>query len=123
MIDEIRNLPAFRPTTYSPHQLQKVNVDLGHRLKLFRVAASLKQPELAKRLGVSANYVYMVESGRREPSREYVQNFSKEVDIPLSVIYLEPSTARNAKSRKLLEKVLALLAEYAQATGVKKGQA
>jgi transcriptional regulator with XRE-family HTH domain len=82
------------------------------------VAAGLKQAELASRLGVSTNYVYMVESGRREPSRDYVNRFSKTVDIPLSVIYLQPAKAKDAKTRKLLEKVLALLAQYAEATGV-----
>ena len=95
-------------------------MELGHRLKLFRVAAGLKQTELAERLGVKTNYVYMVESGRREPSLEYLTNFSKVVDIPMSVIFLEPSKAKDAKTRKLLEKVVTLLSEYADATGVKK---
>lgn len=98
-------------------------MDLGHRLKLFRVAAGLKQSELAEKLGVTKNYVYMVESGRREPSREFVANLSKAVDIPLSVIYLEPSKTKDTKVRKLLQKVITLLGEYAEATGVTKKHA
>jgi transcriptional regulator with XRE-family HTH domain len=93
-------------------------VELGHRLKLFRVAASLKQPELAERLGVSKNYVYMVESGRREPSLEYLKAFSKEVDVPLSLLFLEPVKRKDAKGRKVIEKVITLLAEYAKVVGV-----
>ena len=96
---------------------------LGLRLKLFRVAAGLKQAELASRLGVTKNYIYMVESGRRKPSREYVENFSEVVDIPLSVIYLEPSNTKDAETRKLLEKVITLLSEYAAATNVERGPA
>jgi putative transcriptional regulator len=93
-------------------------VELGHRLKLFRVATDLKQAELAERLGVSKNYVYMVESGRREPSLEYLKAFSKEVDVPLSLLFLEPVKRKDAKGRKLIEKVVTLLAEYAKVVGV-----
>jgi transcriptional regulator with XRE-family HTH domain len=95
-------------------------LELGHRLKLFRVAAGLKQNELAKRLRVSQNYVYMVESGRREASREYLTKFAKAVNLPLSVIFLDSPPPKNKKARKLIENILALMAEYAEATGVKK---
>lgn len=98
-------------------------MELGHRLKLFRVAAGVKQGELAKRLRVSQNYVYMVESGRREPSREYLMKFAKAVNIPLSVIFLESTSPKDENSRKLMEKILALMAEYAEVTGVKKRHA
>lgn len=95
-------------------------VDLGHRLKLFRIAADLKQADLADRLGVSKNYVYMVESGRRDPSFEYLKQFSDTVDVPLSLLFLEPANRKDPKSRKLNQKVIALLAEYADVVGVKK---
>lgn len=96
-------------------------MELGLRLKLFRVAAELTQAEVATQLEVSKNYVYMVESGRREPSREYLINFSKAVNVPMSVIFLEPAKANNAKTRKVMEKLLTLMAEYSKATGVAKG--
>jgi transcriptional regulator with XRE-family HTH domain len=95
------------------------NVELGHRLKLFRVASGLTQAETAKRLSVSQNYVYMIESGRREPSLEYVRKFSNAVSIPMAVIFLEPAKRNDAKTRKLVERLLALMAEYAKATVVK----
>ena len=98
----------------------KNKVKLGHRLKLFRVAAGLKQSEIALGLGVSKNYVYMVESGRREASRDYIESFSKLVHIPMSVIYLEPKKTADKKTRKLLEKLITLLTEYSVETGVGK---
>jgi len=98
-------------------------VELGHRLKLFRVAADLKQGDLAKRLDVSTNYVYMIESGRREPSRDYLEKFAKSVNIPLSVLFLESSSPKDPKARKLMEKILTLLSEYADVTGVKNDPA
>jgi transcriptional regulator with XRE-family HTH domain len=95
-------------------------VELGHRLKLFRVAADLKQLEVADKLGVTKNYVYMVESGRRSPSQEYLRNFAKLVGISMSVIFLEPANAADDKTRKLTQKLLTLMAEYAKAAGVEK---
>ncbi len=75
-------------------------MELGHRLKLFRVATGLKQTELAERLAVTKNYVYMVESGRREPSQNYLKKFAECVNIPLSVIFWNRlvEKTRNPKS-------------------------
>lgn len=93
-------------------------MELGNRLKLFRVASGLTQTEIASQLSVSKNYVYMVESGRREASLEYVKKFSKAVNVPMAVIFLEPAGKNDAKTRKLMERLLALMAEYAKSTGV-----
>lgn len=94
-------------------------MDLGHRLKLFRVSAGIKQGELGKRLKVSANHIYMIESGRREPSLDYLKQFSKVVNVPMSVIFLEPADGKDAQSRALTERFMALMAEFAEVTGVK----
>jgi hypothetical protein len=60
----------------------------------------------------------MVESGRREASLEYIRKFSKAVNVPMAVIFLEPAGRNDAKTRKLMERLLALMAEYAKTTGV-----
>lgn len=50
------------------------------RIKAIREDADLTQKEFADRLGFTMNYVYMMESGRREPSvataREICRQFS-----------------------------------------------
>ena len=56
---------------------------IGQTLKLLRVAADLKQTELAKDLGVTANYLSLVENGRREPSLTFLQKFANRLDVPL----------------------------------------
>ena len=98
-------------------------MELGHRLKLFRVAAGIKQGELAKKLEVAGNHVYLVESGRREPSLDYLKKFSKVVDVPMAVIFLEAGEEKDAKMRGLTEKLMALMAEYADSTGVRRRRA
>lgn len=53
---------------------------MKERIKAIREDADLTQKEFADRLGVTMNYVYMMESGRREPSvataREICRQFS-----------------------------------------------
>lgn len=50
------------------------------RIKAIREDADLTQKEFADRIGVTMNYVYMMESGRREPSvataREICRQFA-----------------------------------------------
>lgn len=50
------------------------------RIRAIRKESGLTMTEFGKRLGVSMNYVYMMESGRREPStataRELCRQFS-----------------------------------------------
>ena len=53
---------------------------MKERIKAIRKESGLTMTEFGKRLGVSMNYVYMMESGRREPStataRELCRQFS-----------------------------------------------
>lgn len=49
--------------------------DLPDRLTQFRARTGMSQPELAKRLHVSANYVYQLEKGRRQAGRELARAF------------------------------------------------
>ena len=100
-------------------QARSTAVKLGSRLKLLRNAAGLTQAHVAERLNVTKNYVYMVESGRREPSRKYLSAFAKLIDVPLSVIYLQPPPRSDAKTKRLFGKLTSLLAEYANAVGVR----
>jgi transcriptional regulator with XRE-family HTH domain len=88
-------------------------------LKLLRVAAGLTQAQIAKALVVSKNYVYLVESGRRQPSLKYLKAFADKINVPLSVIHLEPPPKSNRKTKKLFGQVALLLAEYANAVGVR----
>lgn len=69
---------------------------IGKNVKLLRIAAGLKQKDLAKRLGVSPNYLSMVENDKREPSMSLLKDLSREVHVPLGLLFLdvEESTRR-----------------------------
>lgn len=96
-------------------------MDLALRLKLFRVAASLKQQDVADALQVTVNFVSMIERGKREPTLKYLRAFSKLVKIPLSVLLWEPpDKSSSGESSDLYSRLSALMAQYANAVGVKK---
>jgi len=59
---------------------------LGLTLKLLRTASNLTQNSLAKDLGVSANYLSLLENERKEPSLSFLKRFSKRFDVPLGYL-------------------------------------
>ncbi len=58
-------------------------MSIGSTLKLLRTASNLTQSSLAKDLNVTANYLSLVENGRKEPSLTLLKRFSKKLDAPL----------------------------------------
>ena len=62
---------------------------IGKTIKLLRVAVELKQKELAKKLGISTNYLSAVENNKREPSFSLLKALSKELNVPVSFLFIE----------------------------------
>ena len=58
-------------------------MSIGSTLKLLRIASDLKQSSLAKDLDVTANYLSLVENGKKEPSLTFLKKFSQRLNIPL----------------------------------------
>ena len=58
-------------------------MNIGTTLKLLRVASDLKQASLAKDLNVTANYLSLIENGRKEPSLTFLKKFSQRFNLPL----------------------------------------
>jgi len=55
---------------------------LGETLKQLRVARGKKRSPLAKKLGVSTEYLRLVESGRRMPSADLVKKMCEALPLP-----------------------------------------
>lgn len=79
-------------------------MELGNTLRLLRVAAGLKQVDLAARVGVTPNYLSMVENGKRVPSLSFVKSISEELDIPVGLLFLnaDAMTASSSPERQAL---------------------
>ena len=95
-------------------------MNIALRLKLFRVAAGLRQREIADTLAVSMNFVSMIERGKRDPTLKYLQQFASATQVPLSVLLWDPSDdpGREREAQELHTRVAALMAEYAGSLGV-----
>lgn len=59
---------------------------IGHILKLLRTAAGLKQGPLADDLGVTVNYLSLVENGHKEPSLTFLKKFTARMNVPLGYL-------------------------------------
>jgi transcriptional regulator with XRE-family HTH domain len=63
-------------------------MSVGRAVKFARVAAGIKQKELADRLDVSPNYLSLIENDKREPSLSFLRNLAGEMAIPLGLLFL-----------------------------------
>jgi transcriptional regulator with XRE-family HTH domain len=63
-------------------------MSVGRAAKFARVAAGIKQKDLADRLDVSRNYLSLVENNKREPSISFLRNLAGELAIPLGLLFL-----------------------------------
>ena len=63
-------------------------MSVGRAAKFARVAAGIKQKDLADRMDVSSNYLSLVENNKREPSISFLRNLAVELAIPLGLLFL-----------------------------------
>lgn len=61
---------------------------LGKILKHIRGFNHLTQDELARKLGIKRSYVSEIESGKKLPSAEVMENYASVFNIPLSTILI-----------------------------------
>lgn len=89
-------------------------MEIGKTIKVLRVAAGLKQTELARRVGVTPNYLSLVENERREPSLSFLRSVSEELDVPVGLLFLSVDTGKTAMSKEkqaLLKRIRELILE------------
>lgn len=71
-------------------------IHISERVRNFRTKANLSQAEMGDRLGVSGNYVYLIESGRKPPGPSLVKLFESLEQSPL----YQPGTSSAAGLRQ-----------------------
>ena len=85
---------------------------LGKTIKMLRINAGIKQKNLAEKVGISSNYLSLVENGKREPSIPVIQCIAEELDIPISYIFwyaYEKPTNLPEDQERLFDSLKALL--------------
>jgi transcriptional regulator with XRE-family HTH domain len=78
-------------TSKAPMTSVTGTVDIGRSIKFVRVAAGIKQGEMAKRLDISQNYLSLLENNKAEPSLSLLRRISSEFRVPVSFLLLEAS--------------------------------
>lgn len=64
----------------------------GHRLRAIRLARKLSQEQFAELLGISVDFLSLIERGINAPSFENLDAFSTQLKMPLSVLFDFDST-------------------------------
>jgi len=61
-------------------------MELGLKIKLARLSRKprLRQFELAQIIGISQQTLYLIENGRRQPSKQILKAISKHLNVNLS---------------------------------------
>lgn len=82
-------------------------MNIGKTLKLLRTAAEMSQRELARRLGVTASYLSLVEGDRRRPSLPFLESIAGQFRIPAGFLLLQDVDLGELKPshRKLIEEI------------------
>jgi transcriptional regulator with XRE-family HTH domain len=61
-------------------------VNAGHAIKFCRQQRKLTIPALAKKAGLSASYISLLERNERDPPLSTLQAVSRALEIPLSIL-------------------------------------
>jgi transcriptional regulator with XRE-family HTH domain len=72
--------------------------NLGEALRLVRSFHDMNQLELAQRLGISRSYLSELESGKKTPSLDLLDNYAKTFEIPVSYLLLFYETLENGET-------------------------
>lgn len=64
-------------------------MNIGKSIKVLRIAKGINQRELAQQMGMSANYISMIENNIREPSVSFLKKISSTFNVPMNLFLLE----------------------------------
>jgi transcriptional regulator with XRE-family HTH domain len=65
----------------------KNNVEIGTNIKVIRTSKKIRQKELAKELGITQNYLSMIENNMKKPSLSLLEKLSSILNSPLSLLF------------------------------------
>jgi len=92
----------------------KDTTHVGKAVRVARAARGISQKALAERLGVSANYLSLIENGKRQPSLSLLQRVGRELEVPPAYLLMdrpEVSARMTPEFRERVDRVLQLLSE------------
>jgi transcriptional regulator with XRE-family HTH domain len=64
-------------------------MNLGSALRRRRADLGLRQRQVAERVGITEDYLGLIERGQRSPSADLLEKLSEELHVPVSWVFLE----------------------------------
>jgi transcriptional regulator with XRE-family HTH domain len=64
-------------------------MQIGTNIKILRIAQNISQKQLALSVGITTNYLSMVENNAKKPSLTLLEKLSQVLQIPLQSIFAE----------------------------------
>jgi transcriptional regulator with XRE-family HTH domain len=78
-------------------------MDYAKAIRIARALVDMSQRELAKRVSVDASLISMIESGKRKPSVETLENISEALGLPFHLFALLGAEPRDGTSKNATE--------------------
>lgn len=75
----------------------KIIDEVGTRLKIERIKRGLSQAQLADRVGISTNYVSLIENGRKTPSLMTLSKFAAQLEISTASLMADENLEETLK--------------------------
>jgi transcriptional regulator with XRE-family HTH domain len=83
-------------------------MSLGHVLKLVRINKGFNQKQMAELLGISQNYLSLIESGKKQPTTDRISELAKNLNISSDALVFAASDVPqelNTKDKKDFERL------------------
>jgi len=64
---------------------------IGNNIKTIRTSKQISQKALAKQVGITPNYLSMIENNAKKPSLTLVEKLAMVMNIPLATLFAELS--------------------------------
>lgn len=78
---------------------------ISNNIKTFRNLKRCTQGELAAEVGITINYLSLLENGKREPSIELLKKISKALDVPVAILVMQVSKNPKDPMERLLNEL------------------
>jgi len=84
-------------------------MNIGNAIKLIRTARKTRQGDLAAAIGVSQNYLSMLEAGKRNPSLAVLKKIADHLNVPAGLFLLWGEGAGKKLRKSQLKQLRELL--------------
>lgn len=63
-------------------------MNIGQTIKILRIGLQIKQRDFAAKLGVSSNYISLLENNKKEPSLSLLRKVAKTLGVPMGFLFI-----------------------------------